>query len=69
MNKVIVVIGIIICLGGVILFAVILSQPPTNENPVRRSPIGPPDTLYFTLLLPIFVLSSGVWMVAVGSKR
>jgi hypothetical protein len=69
MNKVIVVIGIVICLGGVILFAVVLSQPPTNENPVRRNPNEPPDALYFTLLLPIFVLSSGIWMIAVGSKR
>ncbi len=69
MNKVIVVIGIVICLGGVILFAAVLSQPPTNENPVRRNPNESPDTLYFTLLLPIFVLSSGIWMIAVGSKR
>lgn len=65
----IVVIGIIICLSGVILFAVVLSQPPTNENPVRRNPNEPPDALYFTSLLPIFVLSSGIWMIAVGSKR
>jgi hypothetical protein len=69
MNKVIVVIGIIICLSGVMLFAVVLSQPPTNENPVRRNPNEPPDILYFTSLLPIFVLSSGIWMIAVGSKR
>jgi hypothetical protein len=69
MNKVIVVIGIVICLSGVMLFAVVLSQPPTNENPVRRNPNEPPDVLYFTLLLPIFVLSSGVWLIAVGSKK
>jgi hypothetical protein len=69
MNKVIVVIGIIICLSGVMLFAVVLSQPPTNKNPVRRNPNEPPDALYFTSLLPIFVLSSGVWLIAVGSKK
>ncbi|MDQ3852062.1 MAG: hypothetical protein M3299_04435 [Thermoproteota archaeon] len=69
MNKVIVVIGIIICLSGVILFAIVLSQPATNENPVRRSPIEPPDALYFTSLFPIFVLSTGIWMIAVGSKK
>ena len=65
----IVVIGIIICLSGVILFVVVLSQPPRNENPVKRNPNEPPDALYFTSLLPIFVLSSGIWMIAVGSKR
>jgi energy-converting hydrogenase Eha subunit A len=69
MNKVIVVIGIIICLSGVILFAIVLSQPPTNENPVRRNPNELPDVLYFTPILPIFVLSAGIWMIAVGSKR
>jgi hypothetical protein len=70
MNKVIVVIGIVICLGGVILFAVVLSQqPPTNENSVRRNPNEPPDALYFTPALPIFVLSSGIWMIAIGIKR
>ncbi len=69
MNKVIVVIGIIICLSGVMLFAVVLSKPPTNKNPVRRNTKEPPDALYFTSLLPIFVLSSGVWLIAVGSKK
>jgi hypothetical protein len=72
MNKVIVVIGILICLGAVVLFAVVLSQqppPPTDENPVRRNPNEPPDTLYFTPVLPVFVLSSGIWMIAVGIKR
>ena len=69
MNKVIVAIGIIICLSGVILFAIILSQPPTNKNPVRRNPNELPDALYFTPILPIFVLSAGIWMIAVGSKR
>ena len=64
MNKLIVVIGIIICLSGVILFAIVLSQPPTNENPVRRNPNELPDTLYFTPVLPIFVLSGGIWMIA-----
>jgi hypothetical protein len=71
MNKVIVVIGILICLSAVVLFAVVLSQqpPPTNENPVRRNPNEPPNTLYFTPILPVFVLSSGIWMIAVGIKR
>ncbi len=70
MNKVIVVIGIIICVSGVILFGVVLSQPPTNdENLVRRNPNELPDALYFTPVLPIFVLSGGVWMIVVGSKR
>ncbi len=70
MNKVIVVIGIIICLSGVILFAVVLSQPPTDEeNLVRRNPNAPPDALYFTPVLPIFVLSGGAWLIAIGSKR
>jgi hypothetical protein len=71
MNKVIVVIGILICLSAVVLFAVVLSQqpPPTNENPVTRNPNELPDALYFTPVLPIFVLSSGIWMIAVGIKR
>jgi energy-converting hydrogenase Eha subunit A len=71
MNKVIVVIGILICLSAVVLFAVVLSQqpPPTNENPVRRNQNELPDALYFTPVLPIFVLSSGIWMIAVGIKR
>jgi hypothetical protein len=69
MNKVIVVIGIIICLSGVILFAVVLSQPPTNENLVRRNPNEQPDAIYFTSLLPIFMLSGGIWMIVIGIKR
>jgi hypothetical protein len=69
MNKVIVVIGIVICLSGVILFAIVLSQPPTNENAVGRNPNELPNALYFTPVLPIFVLSGGIWMIAVGSKR
>jgi hypothetical protein len=70
MNKVIVSIGIILCLSGVILFALVLSQPPANdESSVTRNSNEPPDTLYFTSLLPIFVLSSGIWMIAVGIKR
>jgi hypothetical protein len=71
MNKVIVIIGIIICLSGVILFVVVLSQqpPPVNENPVRGGPNELPDALYFTPVLPIFVLSSGIWMIAIGIKR
>jgi hypothetical protein len=69
MNKVIVVIGIILCLSGVILFALVLLQPPTDENLVRRNPNELPDALYFTSLLPVFVLSGGIWMIAVGIKR
>jgi hypothetical protein len=69
MNRVIVVIGIIICISGVILLQVVLSQPPADENPIERNPYELPNALYFTPVLPIFVLSGGIWMVAVGIKR
>ena len=69
MNRVIFIIGIVICLSGVILFGVVLSQPPTDDNPVRRNPNELPNALYFTSLLPIFVLSVGVWLIVMGIKR
>jgi hypothetical protein len=69
MNRIIVVIGIVLCVSGVILFAVILSQPPTDENPVRQNPNELPNALYFTSLLPIFVLSVGIWLIVMGIKR
>jgi hypothetical protein len=69
MNRMIVIIGIILCIIGIILLAVVLSQPPTDENPVRQNPNELPNALYFTSLLPIFVLSVGVWLFVVGIKR
>ena len=69
MNKVIFMIGIVICLSGVILLAVVSLQPPTDDNPVRRNPNELPNALYFTSLLPIFVLSVGAWLVVMGIKR
>jgi hypothetical protein len=68
MNKAIVIIGISLCLSGIILFALVLSQPPT-ENPVRRNSNELSDNLYLTSFLPIFILSSGIWMIAVGIRR
>jgi hypothetical protein len=69
MNRMIVIIGLILCIIGVILLAVVLSQPPTDENPVRQNPNELPNALYFTSLLPIFVLSVGIWLFVVGIKR
>ena len=69
MNKKLLTIGIVITLTGFIFFAIIMLQPPNIKCVGNICEQKPPEGLYVTSLLPIFLLSTGIWMVVLGFKK